>query len=335
MHYECVVKRLATGEIAVSAREAEYLAEVQAGTVDVEVERSIVDICHLDRVLASGQPEGSWVHPEWCSLVGQVTRTGVGVDGIRVGDRVGAIGPVAGRVVVPARECRVLSDGLDTEQAACSALLVALVRRVRQFRIEIGESVLVLGGGLTGHLVAQLSVVAGATLVIGLDPRQKTDDSDPELHGQGPTPIWVGSRDALERELASREIDVLIDVIDDSAQLARVLPRLRTGGRALLLAANDAQAVDFDLYPDIHRRSLRLVGGTLRDGLRQEPSGGTRPVQEAAYIEHLLMERRLDLMSRTSLCVCPPLSVEQILPTAARTSLTVQWKSEEEARRAA
>jgi NADPH:quinone reductase-like Zn-dependent oxidoreductase len=331
MYYECAVKRLESNEIAVAARPGEGSPKVQAGAVFLEVERSIVDARHLvDRALASGQLERNWTHLDWCSLVGRVIQVGGGVDEVRLGDRVSAIGPVASRVVLPAQECLVVPDELDTDQAAYWALLVALVRQARQIRIEIGESVLVLGGGLVGHLIAQLSVVAGATLVVGVDPGQRTDDRGAESRLWGPVPTWVTHQGTLERELPQGKGDILIDILGDFAQLASILPMLRTGGRALLLATDSVHTVDFDLYPGIHRRSLKLISGTLRAALRQSSQGAIRSTGEVAFIRHLLRDDRLGLTHRTAMRVHPVHSDERISPVDEVVSLIVQWEDRDE-----
>ena len=82
----------------------------------------------------------------------------------------GAIGSVSSHIVLPSEACFVLPGSLESDWEVSWALLVALSRAIRGLRIEIGESVLVLGWGLPGDLAVGLSLAAGAGLVIGYDP---------------------------------------------------------------------------------------------------------------------------------------------------------------------
>ena len=327
MRYECVVKRLESNQIALIAREIEESPPVQGGFVLLEVECSAVDVHYLERVLAAGQARQHWGSLGWCSLVGRVAQVGNEVNRIRVGDRVSAIGPVASRVVLPAQECLVVPDSIDADQAAYWALIVALVRSVRRLRIEIGESVLVLGGGLVGNLVVQLSLVAGVALVVGLGSKREVNDNNLKAHEPGLAPTWIAHQDALQRALPQGKVDILIDTLGDFGQLNHLLSLVQDEGRAMLLTANGAVPTDFDFYPNVHRRSLKLMSEGLRTALRHNPQGEARHTAEAEFVNYLCRNNRLHLADYTATCVRPTHSIEQILPTPERTSLILEWRS--------
>jgi NADPH:quinone reductase-like Zn-dependent oxidoreductase len=324
MTYGCVVRRLESGEVAIAAENAEA-PPVQADAVLLEVERSVVDGRHVDQVLDSGTNEQSWMSLDWGSLVGRVIEAGSEVEGIRPGDRVSAIGPVASRVARPARECLVVPDDVDTSQAAYWALLVALVRSIKWLQIELGESVLVLGGGLVGSLAAQLSLVAGAAAVVGVDHRRVVNAEVPQACESGLPLTWVADPETLQGGLPRGEVDVLIDVLGDFGRLYRMLSLVRVGGRAMSLAANDATPVDFDFYPNIHRRSLRLSSSTLQAGLCHNSRGAESSTRETAFIEYLLQGNRLGLTDQIAAYVGLGDRAEQVLPISGDTSLMVQW----------
>lgn len=325
MIHECVVRCLASGEVAITA-ESTQSPPVRTGTVLLEVDRSVVDGRHLGRVLSSEQFEQDGKRLGWCSLTGRVAQVGDDVHKLQVGDCVSAIGPVADCVVVSAQECLLVPDGVDADQAAYWALLVALVRSLRRLRIEIGESVLVLGGGMVGNLVAQLSLVAGAALVAGVDFNRGSDGKEFKVYEAEPTPIWVIDQDSLQEALPDgKGVDALIDAWGDLEQLGRMLPVVRTGGRALLLAVNGAGCVDFDFYPDIHRRSLRLVSGTLRGALQQNGWGKNHLNREAALIAHLWQSDRLELLHQVATCVDPVHSARQVALMPIGPDLSIRW----------
>jgi NADPH:quinone reductase-like Zn-dependent oxidoreductase len=286
----------------------------------LEVERSVVDVGHANQALATGKTKVGWEHPSWCSMIGRVAEVGGAADKLQIGDRVSAIGPAASRVLLPAEACLEVPDTVEAGKAVYWALLSALVRSARQLGIELGESALVLGGGLTGRLLAELSMAAGAARVMGLDATRSADSPNQPYDGPAPTPMWYANMTTLRKELPD-EVDVLIDVLGDFGQLYQVLPLVRAGGRVLSLAANDAPPVEFDFYPNIHRRSLKLIGATLQQSLAEEMASA----REIAFINHLLQNGRLSMVQRPAPEVHPDPAGEQTMSTVETASLIIRW----------
>ena len=75
MIHECGVRRLASGEVAITA-ESTPSPPVRTGTVLLEVDRSVVDVRHLRQVLSSEQFEQDGKRLGWCSLTGRVAQVG-------------------------------------------------------------------------------------------------------------------------------------------------------------------------------------------------------------------------------------------------------------------
>jgi threonine dehydrogenase-like Zn-dependent dehydrogenase len=110
---------------------------------------------------------------------------------------------------------------------------------VRQAHIELGEVVIVVGEGHLAQLTAQLAHVAGAATVRQISPEQTANE----------TPNCA---------------DVLIYAAADWQALGEALRLVRDRGRVLALNAS-AAAIDFNLYPDLHRRSLQMIGAAIPD----------------------------------------------------------------------
>jgi predicted dehydrogenase/threonine dehydrogenase-like Zn-dependent dehydrogenase len=104
--------------------------------------------------------------------MGVVEALGDGVEGIKVGDRVGCFGANvachAERVVVPQPLCLRLPGDLEDRWGAFAALGGIAAHAVRVAEVEAGATVVVIGLGLVGQLVAQLASAAGGR-VIGVD----------------------------------------------------------------------------------------------------------------------------------------------------------------------
>jgi predicted dehydrogenase len=95
------------------------------------------------------------------------------VTAFKVGDRVAAVGPHAGVVVVGENLCARMPDNVTFEQAAYTAVGAIALEGVRLAHTSLGARVLVIGLGLIGQLAASL-LKANGVHVIGtdLDPRR-------------------------------------------------------------------------------------------------------------------------------------------------------------------
>jgi predicted dehydrogenase/threonine dehydrogenase-like Zn-dependent dehydrogenase len=106
------------------------------------------------------------------SLCGVVVEVGSGVDEFAPGDLVACAGNAhalhAEFNVVPTMLCQRVPDGVDPRQAALTTIAAIALQGIRQAKVEIGESVCVIGLGLIGQILVRLLVGAGAT-VVGVD----------------------------------------------------------------------------------------------------------------------------------------------------------------------
>lgn len=328
MYYECAVRRSGAEGMALLARANDGSPEVQEDTVWVAAERALVDVGYLGRTVT---PDRGWQRVNWCSLSGHVVEAGDRAGGIQVGDRVGTIGSLASHVALPARVCLRLPDTLGTNWEAWWGLVVSLFHSLQRLQIEIGESVLVYGGGVVGNLAAQLSLAAGAGLVVGFDPGGSSGRGQDDARGTGPVPVWVADRDRLAEALAGGQMDALIDVGDDPSQVNRALGLVREGGRALSLSAGGLAPVDLDFYPNVHRRSLTLMSATLRSAAQAAAEQPTIYAREAGFLAHLIQEGRLDQGVDGSGVTCAVRSGETSFRTDGVDHLIVQWGNGERA----
>jgi NADPH2:quinone reductase len=114
-----------------------------------------------------------------CELAGVVTETGMGVSGVKPGDRVMAltgIGAFAERAVVDASSVDVIPDAMDFDTAAALGLAYgtsyhALAQRAR---LQPGENLLVLGAsGGVGLAAVEIGKAFGARVIAGASTDQK------------------------------------------------------------------------------------------------------------------------------------------------------------------
>lgn len=149
----------------------------------------------------------------------------------------------------------------ELDYSAGTALAAELAQAILQVHIELGEVVVVVGEGQAARLVAELARVAGAVSV------HRTD------------PAALGS-------VADRSADVVIFASDEARALRDALRVARNLGRVLLLSG--VRPIDFDVYPDLHKRSIRLISVA--------PQRGTSP-QMLSFARYLIQSGRLNLTS--------------------------------------
>jgi predicted dehydrogenase len=106
------------------------------------------------------------------SCAGTVAAVGSRVDDLRVGDRVAAIGELlathAEFNAVPRNLVVPVPNSVGLDQASATAIGAIALQGVRQARLELGESVAVIGLGLLGQFLVQLARANGCR-VMGVD----------------------------------------------------------------------------------------------------------------------------------------------------------------------
>lgn len=289
----CSVRPHGAGALEVElATEARPLAAA-AGQVAIRAQRSVLDLRHLERVgaRAAGGDAGA---PRWSSLVGRVEAVGADVTGLAVGARVAAVAGASPRVCVAAERCLVVPEQVDDATAVHWALLHVLFDVVRAAPVRLADSVIVHGGGLVGFFLAQLARVAGAFVV----------EHAPGLPPQGAA-------------------DVLFVAHGGATEPAALLSTLRNTGCAVLL--DGADKVDIDLYPDLHRRSLRLIARDCAVTPCATPA-------DAEFLRHLFASGKLVLPDRVATVTPGPSAEPAVLPADGAVAALIVWGADGAAR---
>ncbi len=173
------------------------------------------------------------------SVSGIVEQVGRGLDEFRVGDRVACAGEGiachAECIFVPRNLCVRVPDEVELRDAAFATVGAIALHGVRQARVQIGDSVLVIGLGLVGLLAVQILKAAGCQ-VYGIDMDAKKVSLATSL---GADQSWTRDTPGLEENL-----------------------RLATGGRGpdvVYVAASTESADPMDFAGRVVRDRGRVV----------------------------------------------------------------------------
>jgi 2-desacetyl-2-hydroxyethyl bacteriochlorophyllide A dehydrogenase len=163
------------------------------------------------------------------SMVARVAGLGEGVTDFKKGDLVVATGEHADYLVLDEHIVTPTPEGIDEEQAAFFVLAHTALYGIRRTKIQLGESMVVLGQGMVGLLAAQLARLSGACPLI------VTDVSDKRL--------------ALAKEMG---VHHAINTKTDPDALVKTIRDIGPGAPAVVLEAAGV--------PETMKQAINIVG---------------------------------------------------------------------------
>jgi 2-desacetyl-2-hydroxyethyl bacteriochlorophyllide A dehydrogenase len=170
-------------------------------------------------------------------------------------------GGFAEYVTVPPSHVYRLPDPVETRVAPLIQVLTTCLHAQRQIDIFPGESVVVLGLGVTGQLHAQLAKARGAK-VIGVtrsaNKRALAEKLGADITIAGGSEAAGRVRDAT----MGRGADVIIETTGVVPSLASAIDMARSGGRLLLFGIITAKEGALPFY-DLYYKELALINARV------------------------------------------------------------------------
>ncbi len=274
------------------------------GARDVQIEILFCGICHSDLHTVRGE-WGGIAYPQvpGHEIVGRVVAVGSDVTAYRAGDLVGVgcmvdscqscaacaesleqycengmtgtyggveketgrptQGGYADAIVVDERFVLRIPDGLDP--AAAAPLLCAGITTyspLREWNVGPGTRVGVVGLGGLGHMAVKLASAMGAEVTLFTTSPGKGDDA----RRLGAHAVVV-SRDAEQMAAAANSLDVIIDTVSASHDVAALMDTLRRDGTLVLLGGSPEPHPSPNAFAFIVKR--KRMAGSLIGGIRE------------------------------------------------------------------
>ena len=197
---------------------------------------------------------------------GTIEAVGSGVTDWKVGDRVsGATNHAEWAVVETGRQTLVrLPDGVGFEQGCMARLAQIPMQGVRLANVKLGERVAVFGQGLIGQLARQIAQIDGAAVAVAIDladRRLEVARADGATHAINPKAQDV--RAAVSEITGGKGVDVAIEATGAPPVINDALAVAGDMGRVILLGSPRGK-VEIDVYGDIHRKGVSLIGAHAR-----------------------------------------------------------------------
>jgi 2-desacetyl-2-hydroxyethyl bacteriochlorophyllide A dehydrogenase len=281
------------GEAAI--QDAPLESKIDAGPLLVRSEYSVISP-GTELAVLQGLPNTPRTYPSHPGYtgVGVVEHAGAAAaKDFKPGDRVAGSLPHASHAVLNAGECLRLPAGADPRRFAAWHFVSIALQGVRKGRVELGETVLVLGLGVIGNLAVQLARSAGATFVAGVDPvewRRKACRA-----ADACTADIDGAKHAGSQRGRDDGFDLVIEATGVASAVQTAFAAARRLGRVVLLGSIRGVTESVDFYNDVHKKGLTIIGahGHLRADSQDAPGLFTAASDQRIAVE-LITSGRVD-----------------------------------------
>ena len=232
------------------------------------------------------------------SFVGEVIAVGDDVGALKPGERVVRRAAHQSHALVDASACLKAPAHVTDEDAAFFALLAIAMQAVRKARIELGESVAVVGAGVVGILAMRLARLSGGLPVVGIDLDERRLDLAKQVAADEVLISDDRVQDKLSALLGAAGAEVVIELTGAPAAVVTAFQLAATRGRVVLGGSTRGVTSEVNFYRDVHKKGLLVIGGHESTRPQWEDSPGYwTPMREYAVC--------LDLMARDRVRTAP------------------------------
>lgn len=283
------------------------LVRTEVSAISAGTERAML----LDEPNLGDQRTPTGRFPKWpdYSGVGVVEGIGKNIKSIQVGDRVLAHWGSAHSNYNHLTEANLLkidNRELPSEHAVFAVIAGFSLNGLRKTRLELGESVAVVGMGILGAFAVALCRIAGGAPVIAADLSERRRALALSLgayHAFDPA-----DKDYIQkvRDASRGGVNAAIEVTGLSAALKQTLAFTAKFGRVSLLGCTRVADNDIDFYQDVHRPGIELIGAHTDARAKQEsrPHAWTWK-DDARALMDFMADGRLDMTKILSASYSP------------------------------
>jgi len=167
-------------------------------------------------------------------------------------------GGFAEYAVVPAAQVFRLPDSLDLRIAPLIQVATTCLHAQRLGNVSLGESVAVIGLGVSGQLHVQIAKARGAAKVIGISRSTFKNDLAMQLGADVAIESGPGTVAKILDETEGRGADVVIECTGVMSSIADAIRMARFGGRILMFGITSATSGALPFY-DLYFKELTLI----------------------------------------------------------------------------
>jgi 2-desacetyl-2-hydroxyethyl bacteriochlorophyllide A dehydrogenase len=217
----------------------------------------------FNRLFDPGTHWDSWVkYPFYPGYTGAgvVEAVGSEVTLLKVGDRVALRSRHASHVVTEESKCFLIPDSIPFEQAAWFGLAKITFHGARRAEYQIGDSVMIIGGGPIGQMSIRWAFALGAKSIIVVDGFEKRLAL---AQAGGATAVIAKPIEQAKDEILAagggEAPRVIVDSTGNAAVFSAALGIVRNFGRVILLG-DTGSPTEQRLTKDVLTRGLTIIG---------------------------------------------------------------------------
>jgi len=173
-----------------------------------------------------------------------------------------ANGGFAEYVAVPASHVFPLPDSIDSRTAPLIQVLTTCMHAQRLVNVFPGESIVVMGLGVTGQLHVQLAKARGAHPVIGITRSASKRELAESLGADLTIPGGPGAIEKVREATEGRGADLIVETTGVVPSLSDAITMARVGGRLLLFGIITAKEGALPFY-DLYFKELALINARV------------------------------------------------------------------------
>ena len=234
------------------------------------------------------------------SSSGIVEAVGENVTSIKPGDRVVMHWSTHSEynILNEDRVIKIEEDNVSMQEAAIAFITTFPMAAIRKTRLEIGESVLVMGLGLLGQLSVKLAKLSGAVPIVAVDPiKERREEAIKNGADFAFDPFEEGFSDKVKK-VTDGGANVCIEVTGVGSGLNGALDCMARFGRVALLGCTRNSNFTIDYYKKVHVPGITFVGAhtMARPNVESHPGWFTHR-DDIKIVMKLISKQRLDIKS--------------------------------------
>ncbi len=194
--------------------------------------------------------------------IGEVQEVSDKVSSLKVGDIVYGYLPIRETHTIGEEKVSPIPPDLTWEEIVCIDPAAVALMSVREGRFSLGDKIAIFGLGAIGLLAVQMAKLAGATLIIAIDPIIERRNLAEKLGANitlDPNNLDTG----LEIKLATdkRGVDVAIELSGSYKALHQAIRGTRYGGKVVPASFYCGEARDLNLGKEWHFNRHTMISG--------------------------------------------------------------------------